>query len=77
MGITGIITWLIIQLYQDPIVRVLTAGTAVLIVYVCIKLLGENTVMAYQRAKVSSINIITGDSSTEKLSVISQENQYK
>lgn len=59
MCVTGACAWVIIQLYVDPIIRILTAGTAVLIGYVCIKLLGENTVVAYQRAKVSSINIVT------------------
>lgn len=77
MCITGATAWVIIQTNVDPIVRVLTAGTAILIGYVCIKLLGENTVTAYQRAKVSSINIVTGDASTEKLNTICQDVQCK
>lgn len=77
MCITGASAWVIIQVYVDPIVRVLTAGTAILIGYVCVKLLGENTLGAYQRAKVSSINIVTGDSSTEKLNTICQDVQCK
>lgn len=75
MCITGAFAWVIIQIYVDPIVRVLTAGVAILIGYICIKLLGENTVTAYQRAKVSSINIVPGDSSTEKLHTICQDVQ--
>lgn len=75
MCITGAFAWVIIQVYVDPIVRVLTAGIAILIGYVCVKLLGENTVTAYQRAKVSSINIVTSDSSTEKLNTICQDVQ--
>lgn len=71
--ITGGFAWVIIQTYVDPIIRVLTAGIAILIGYVCIKLLGENTVIAYHRAKVSSINIMTGDSATEKLHTICQD----
>lgn len=77
MCITGAFAWFIIQAYVDPIVRVLTAGIAILIGYVCIKLLGENTMMAYKRAKVSSINIITADLSTEKLNTICQDVQCR
>lgn len=51
--------WLIISLNVDPMIRVLTAGFAIIIGYVCIKMLGENTVTAYQRAKVSSIDIVS------------------
>lgn len=75
MCITGACAWVIIQVYVDPIVRILTVGTAILIGYVCVKLLGENTVTAYQRAKVSSINIVAGDASTEKLQTICQDVQ--
>lgn len=71
------ISWAIIQLYSDPIVRVLTAGFAIIIGYICIKLLGENTVTAYQRAKVSSINIVTPSepipSTSQDLRTISQK----
>lgn len=78
MCITGACAWVIIQVYVDPIIRVLTAGVAILIGYVCVKLLGENTVIAYQRAKVSSINIVTGDaSSIEKLNTICEDVQCK
>lgn len=73
MCITGAFAWVIIQIYVDPIVRVLTAGIAILIGYICIKLLGENTLTAYQKAKVSSINIVTGELSTEKLNTICQD----
>lgn len=77
MCVTGACAWVIIQVYVDPIIRVMTAGIAILIGYVCVKLLGENTVTAYQRAKVSSINIITADSSSEKLNTICQDVQCK
>uniref|UniRef100_A0A1B0DH58 Uncharacterized protein n=2 Tax=Phlebotomus papatasi TaxID=29031 RepID=A0A1B0DH58_PHLPP len=74
MCITGASAWVIIQLYVDPIVRVLTAGFAVIIGYICVKLLGENTLTAYQRAKVSSINIVPSESDvTEKLNTICQD----
>lgn len=75
MCITGAFAWVIIQIYVDPIVRVLTAGIGILVGYICIKLLGENTLTAYQRAKVSSINIVTGDASTEKLHTICEDVQ--
>lgn len=79
MCITGASAWVIIQLYVDPIIRVLTAGFAIIIGYICVKLLGENTVTAYQRAKVSSINIVTtteptpSTSQSEKLHTICQD----
>lgn len=75
--VTSAGAWVIIHVYVDPIVRVLTAGFAVLIGYVCVKMLGENTMSAYQRAKVSSINIATspsaGNSPTESLNTICQD----
>lgn len=77
MCVTGACAWVIIQVYVDPIIRVMTAGVAILIGYVCVKLLGENTVTAYQRAKVSSINIMPGDSTSEKLNTICQDVQCK
>lgn len=61
MCITGILAWIIISLNVDPFIRVLTAGFAIIIGYVCIKMLGENTVTAYQRAKVSSIDIVSNN----------------
>lgn len=61
MCITGVLAWIIISLNADPIIRVLTAGFAIIIAYVCVKMLGENTVTAYQRAKVSSIDIVSND----------------
>ncbi|KAH8397611.1 hypothetical protein KR215_003822 [Drosophila sulfurigaster] len=70
--VTGATAWAIIQMYVDPLVRVLTVGVAVLIGYVCCKCLGENTVLAYQRAKVSSINIVTS-SEMEKLHTICED----
>jgi len=73
MCVAGACAWVIIQLYNDPMIRILTIGTAVLIGYVCIKLLGENTVVAYQRAKVSSINIVTNLEVSEKLHTICED----
>jgi hypothetical protein len=61
MCITGVLAWVIISLNVDPFIRVLTAGFAIIIGYVCVKMLGENTVTAYQRAKVSSIDIVSND----------------
>ncbi|XP_063697568.1 uncharacterized protein LOC134828519 [Culicoides brevitarsis] len=77
MCITGVIMWVIITLYTQPIIRVLTVGFGVIIGYVFFKLLGETTVNAYQRAKVSSINIVptVSTSETEHLHTISQNVQ--
>lgn len=61
MCITGVLAWIIISLNVDPFIRVLTAGFAIIIGYICIKMLGENTVTAYQRAKVSSIDIVSNN----------------
>ncbi|XP_055853250.1 uncharacterized protein LOC129916980 [Episyrphus balteatus] len=72
MCVSGACAWVVIQLYVDPLIRILTVGIAVLIGYVCIKCLGENTVVAYQRAKVSSINIVT-NSETERLHTICED----
>ncbi|XP_045540559.1 uncharacterized protein LOC106718786 [Papilio machaon] len=55
----GAVAWLLIQLYPSPVVRVLCAGAALLVCYVAIRYLSTNTVIAYQRAKVSSLRIVT------------------
>ncbi|XP_066999681.1 uncharacterized protein [Anabrus simplex] len=52
--------WVTIQLFEDPVIRMLAAGSALLIQYVCIRFLGLNTVVAYQRAKTSALNIVGG-----------------
>ncbi|XP_011062131.1 PREDICTED: uncharacterized protein LOC105150623 isoform X2 [Acromyrmex echinatior] len=54
--------WTVIQLVEGPIIRMLAAGSALLIIYVCIRFLSVNTVVAYQRAKISSLNIVNSDS---------------
>lgn len=75
--ITSAFAWIIIQSYVvSPIIRVITVGIAILIGYICIKLLGENTVIAYHRAKVSSINIIASNSTTEKMHTIYDDVRY-
>ncbi|CAH2097510.1 unnamed protein product [Euphydryas editha] len=51
--------WVLIQLFTTPVPRVLAAGGALLVCYVAVRFLGMNTVMAYQRAKVSSLKILT------------------
>jgi von Hippel-Lindau disease tumor supressor len=61
MCITGVLAWIIISLNVDPFIRVLTAGFAIIIGYICIKILGEGQVKAYQRAKVSSIDIVSNN----------------
>ena len=64
--------WTLIQLVEGPIIRMFAAGTALLVMYVCIRFLSLNTVVAYQRAKISSLNIIGSDNSgTTHVSTIS------
>lgn len=78
MCITSAGAWVIIQLNEDSFVRVLVAGIAIIIGYILFKMLGENTVTAIERAKVSSINIVTSASDLnnaevhEKLNTICQ-----
>lgn len=55
----GATAWLAVQLYTSPVVRVMAAGAALLVCYVALRFLGMNTVTAYQRAKVSSLKILT------------------
>ncbi|KAM3955959.1 uncharacterized protein ACR2FA_010125 [Aphomia sociella] len=55
----GAAAWVAVQLYASPVVRVLAAGAALLVCYVAVRFLGMNTVTAYQRAKVSSLKILT------------------
>lgn len=52
--------WVTIQIFEDPVIRMLAAGSALLIQYVCVRFLGLNTVVAYQRAKVSALSIVGG-----------------
>ncbi|KAK9873894.1 hypothetical protein WA026_002246 [Henosepilachna vigintioctopunctata] len=49
--------WISIQLYDNSYVRMLSASSALLVVYICIRFLGQNTLSAYQRAKVASLSI--------------------
>ncbi|KAK7791006.1 hypothetical protein R5R35_007900 [Gryllus longicercus] len=53
--------WVTIQLFEDPVIRMLAAGSALLIQYVCVRFLGLNTVVAYQRAKTSALSIVGGN----------------
>ncbi|XP_011166782.1 uncharacterized protein LOC105200772 [Solenopsis invicta] len=57
--------WIVIQLVEGPIIRMLAAGTALLIMYVCIRFLSLNTVVAYQRAKISSLNIVNSGNESD------------
>ncbi|XP_053618411.1 uncharacterized protein LOC128679923 isoform X2 [Plodia interpunctella] len=70
----GAAAWLLVQLFQSPVVRVLAAGAALLVCYVAVRFLGSNTVTAYQRAKVSSLRILTEplDQPEQGLSTISK-----
>ncbi|RVE50782.1 hypothetical protein evm_004531 [Chilo suppressalis] len=55
----GAAAWVLVQLFTSIYVRVLAAGAALLVCYVAARFLGMNTVTAYQRAKVSSLRILT------------------
>lgn len=58
MAVSG--AWVIIQLFEDPYIRMISASVALLVIYVCVRFLGVNTVDAYQRAKVGAVNIMNG-----------------
>ncbi|XP_045460371.1 uncharacterized protein LOC123670848 [Harmonia axyridis] len=49
--------WITIQLYDNSYIRMMSASIALLVVYICIRFLGQNTLSAYQRAKVASMSI--------------------
>ncbi|CAH1115531.1 unnamed protein product [Psylliodes chrysocephalus] len=49
--------WITIQLYPNPYIRMVSASFALMIIYVCIRFLGQNTLSAYQRAKVAALSI--------------------
>ncbi|GJQ81385.1 hypothetical protein Trydic_g18251 [Trypoxylus dichotomus] len=49
--------WIVIQLFEDSYIRMLSASAALLVIYVCIKFLSQNTVSAYQRAKMGALSI--------------------
>ncbi|RZC40517.1 uncharacterized protein BDFB_005832, partial [Asbolus verrucosus] len=51
------VAWIIIQLFDNSYIRMLSASVALLVIYVCIKFLGQTTLSAYQRAKVAALNI--------------------
>ncbi|CAG9762260.1 unnamed protein product [Ceutorhynchus assimilis] len=49
--------WIVIQLYENSYIRMLAASVALIIIYICIRFLGQNTLSAYQRAKVAALSI--------------------
>ncbi|XP_018021961.1 uncharacterized protein LOC108678125 [Hyalella azteca] len=50
--------WTLLQVYQDGLIRSLTAGVMLIIIYVCLRFLGFNTFTAYQRARYSAVKIL-------------------
>jgi len=76
-AIGGAIT--VIKFYQDSGLRLLAVGVALLIVYICCRFLGLNTVLAYQRCKVSTFNIVSHrpPSETENLPPVTEEKLMK
>ncbi|XP_026293840.1 uncharacterized protein LOC113217945 [Frankliniella occidentalis] len=66
--------WVVIQLYEDSYIRMLAVGMAALVEYLCIRFLSMHTVVAYQRAKVSALNIMgSGQLSTISQTIVSVE----
>lgn len=67
--------WILIQLVESPFIRMFSAGTTLLIIYICIRFLSLNTVDAYERAKISSLNIVNADinstTKSDQVSIIS------
>ncbi|KAB0803360.1 hypothetical protein PPYR_00330 [Photinus pyralis] len=49
--------WTVIQLFDDPYIRMISASLAAFVIYICIRFLGQNTLSAYNRAKVGSLSI--------------------
>ncbi|XP_057329934.1 uncharacterized protein LOC130670534 [Microplitis mediator] len=58
--------WILIQFVESPIIRMLAAGATLLVAYVGIRFLSLNTVVAYQRAKISALNIVSSDNGNYK-----------
>ncbi|KAL0276682.1 UNVERIFIED_CONTAM: hypothetical protein PYX00_004198 [Menopon gallinae] len=58
MCVAGAGAWATIQLFTDQYIRMMAASFAVLVWYICARFLGVNTAIAYQRAKVSGLNIV-------------------
>ncbi|XP_018579999.1 uncharacterized protein LOC108917739 [Anoplophora glabripennis] len=57
MCVTVAGAWIVIQLFNNSYIRMLSASVALLVVYICIRCLGQNTLSAYQRAKVAALSI--------------------
>ncbi|CAG9813252.1 unnamed protein product [Phaedon cochleariae] len=57
MCVTVAGAWIVIQLYDNSYVRMASASVALIIIYVCVRFLGQNTLSAYQRAKVAALSI--------------------
>ncbi|XP_066262141.1 uncharacterized protein [Euwallacea similis] len=49
--------WIVIQLYDNSYIRMGAASMALIVIYVCVRFLGQNTLSAYQRAKVAALSI--------------------
>ncbi|KAF5274094.1 hypothetical protein FQR65_LT04492 [Abscondita terminalis] len=70
--------WTVIQLFDDPYIRMVSASLAALVIYVCIKFLGQNTFSAYNRAKVGSLSIenhVTTISGTVTVNLKTNQNE--
>lgn len=57
MCVAVAVAWIVIQMFEHSYIRMISASVALLVVYVCLKFLGQNTVSAYQRAKVGALSI--------------------
>lgn len=52
-------SWAVLQMYQGALVRSITAGAMLLMLYICLRFLGFNTFTAYQRARYSAVKILS------------------
>jgi len=58
MCCSGAAAWTVIQLYEEPAIRMVSIGGVMIIQYVCLRFLGFSAVTAYQRAKYSAVKIM-------------------
>nr|XP_023022572.1 uncharacterized protein LOC111510851 [Leptinotarsa decemlineata] len=49
--------WTVIQLYDNSYIRMVSVSCTLIIIYICVRFLGQNTLSAYQRAKVAALSI--------------------
>ncbi|CAB3383962.1 Hypothetical predicted protein [Cloeon dipterum] len=58
MCISAAVAWVLVQFFTEPFIRLLAIGGSLLVFYIGMRFLGLNTATAYERAKVSALNIV-------------------